>query len=229
LYQSITHTFPSGPTSAIVGATTGAASIKNTLAQSFDIDYYEITSGSNSLREAGWTSIASSGASATGDYNQNGTVDASDYVVWRKNLGQNVALPNRDPANSGAISNADYNSWRSRFGNAAGQPWLEAGGSNDGTLSEGTLGSVALQSSQSISLGNIFKTLANGGTTGTQDLRFFVALTNGSVIRGTVTYTTSGLGTGEVPEPTAAVLFLTCALFGALMHHRSRALARSWS
>jgi hypothetical protein len=51
-----------------------------------------------------------------GDYNNDGHVDASDYVIWRKDLGQTIALPNRDPANTGAISAADYNSWKSHYG-----------------------------------------------------------------------------------------------------------------
>jgi hypothetical protein len=59
----------------------------------------------------------SAGGALVGDYNNNGSVDAADYVVWRDRLGQTFALPNRDPASSGAVSMADYNAWRSRFGN----------------------------------------------------------------------------------------------------------------
>jgi hypothetical protein len=40
----------------------------------------------------------------TGDYNNNGTVDAADYVVWRKTNG----------------SQANYNLWRSHFGQPPG-------------------------------------------------------------------------------------------------------------
>jgi hypothetical protein len=39
-----------------------------------------------------------------GDYNQNGVVDAADYVVWRKNDG----------------SQAGYDVWRTNFGRTAG-------------------------------------------------------------------------------------------------------------
>jgi Concanavalin A-like lectin/glucanases superfamily len=53
----------------------------------------------------------------TGDYNENGVVDAADYTVWRDHLGQMFNLPNRDLANGGAISTADYTSWKTRFGN----------------------------------------------------------------------------------------------------------------
>jgi polyhydroxybutyrate depolymerase len=46
-------------------------------------------------------------ASFPGDYNQNGTVDAADYVVWRKELGTTYAQ-------------ADYDTWRSHFGQMSG-------------------------------------------------------------------------------------------------------------
>ncbi len=46
-----------------------------------------------------------------GDFNHNGTVDAADYVVWRKGIG---VAPTPD----------NYNLWRAHFGQAAG------GGSN---------------------------------------------------------------------------------------------------
>src|SRR3954451_6048421 len=49
-----------------------------------------------------------------GDYNVNGVVDASDYVLWRKNLGQAVTLPN--DSTPGSVTNADYDVWRAHFG-----------------------------------------------------------------------------------------------------------------
>ena len=50
-----------------------------------------------------------------GDYNGNGTVDAADYVLWRKGgtLQNEVADP-------GVNSADDYTEWRARFGNTAG-------------------------------------------------------------------------------------------------------------
>jgi hypothetical protein len=51
-----------------------------------------------------------------GDYNNNGVVDASDFVVWRKNLGTDFALPNRGEGISGPVSDSDYNTWRANFG-----------------------------------------------------------------------------------------------------------------
>lgn len=67
------------------------------------------------LQDIGWS--LGPGPTNSGDYNNNGVVDAGDYVLWRRYLGQNVALPNR--AVAGSISAADYNVWRANFGNVA--------------------------------------------------------------------------------------------------------------
>ncbi len=49
-----------------------------------------------------------------GDYNNDGSVDAADYVVWRKNEGTTNWLPN-DPT-GGAIGTTQYATWRANFG-----------------------------------------------------------------------------------------------------------------
>jgi hypothetical protein len=53
----------------------------------------------------------------TGDYNDNGTVDAADYVVWRDNEGTTNTLPNDDIG--GTIGAAHYAQWQANFGNSA--------------------------------------------------------------------------------------------------------------
>ena len=58
------------------------------------------------------------GPSLSGDYNNNGVVDAADYVVWRTNQGTTNVLPN-DPI-GGMIGTAQYNQWRAHFGQTAG-------------------------------------------------------------------------------------------------------------
>lgn len=65
---------------------------------------------------SGIVSIVSAGI--PGDYNNNGAVDAADYVVWRNSLGQNVTLPN--DTTPGAVSQADYDVWRANLGQTAG-------------------------------------------------------------------------------------------------------------
>jgi hypothetical protein len=54
----------------------------------------------------------------TGDYNANNTVDAGDYVLWRKNLGQPIALPNEN-VTPGMVTQDDYDTWRANFGAAS--------------------------------------------------------------------------------------------------------------
>jgi hypothetical protein len=53
----------------------------------------------------------------TGDYNDDGAVDAADYVVWRKTLGQDVFLA-ADGNGNGEIEDGDYTKWGQHFGDA---------------------------------------------------------------------------------------------------------------
>ncbi len=53
-------------------------------------------------------------AMLSGDYNNNGVVDAADYAVWRKNQNTTRDLPN-DPI-GGTIGTAQFNQWRAQFG-----------------------------------------------------------------------------------------------------------------
>jgi hypothetical protein len=54
-------------------------------------------------------------AGVQGDYNNNGVVDAGDYVLWRRGgpLENEVDVP-------GVVNQADYAAWRARFGNTSG-------------------------------------------------------------------------------------------------------------
>ena len=55
-----------------------------------------------------------------GDYNFNGIVDASDYVVWRKSLGQVGVGLLADGNRNGQIDTGDYSVWRSHVGQIPG-------------------------------------------------------------------------------------------------------------
>jgi autotransporter-associated beta strand protein len=48
-----------------------------------------------------------------GDYNEDGTVDAADYAVWRDALGGESSLPNDDTP---GVGQDDYERWRTNFG-----------------------------------------------------------------------------------------------------------------
>ncbi len=52
-----------------------------------------------------------------GDYNLDQHVDAADYVVWRKTVGNAVdAYSGADGSGNGTVDQADYNIWRASFG-----------------------------------------------------------------------------------------------------------------
>jgi hypothetical protein len=53
----------------------------------------------------------------SGDYNRDGIVDAADYVVWRRGLGESVtAYSGADGDGDGMIGGGDYDVWRAYFG-----------------------------------------------------------------------------------------------------------------
>jgi hypothetical protein len=59
--------------------------------------------------------FAPPGQGVDGDYNDNGVVDAADYVLWR-----NGGPLQNEVADPGTVSAADYDAWRARFGNNSG-------------------------------------------------------------------------------------------------------------
>jgi hypothetical protein len=61
-----------------------------------------------------------------GDYNADDIVDSADYVVWRKNLGSSVNLPN--DTTPGTVTAAYFTVWKANFGATAGQGQHAAGG-----------------------------------------------------------------------------------------------------
>jgi hypothetical protein len=58
-----------------------------------------------------------------GDYNQNGEVDAADYVLWRRTLGSATApFTGADGSGNGTIDQTDYDTWTTGFGTALPRP-----------------------------------------------------------------------------------------------------------
>jgi hypothetical protein len=56
-----------------------------------------------------------------GDYNRDGRVDAADYIVWRKTMGQDLApYSGADGSGNGMVDEADFDFWRERFGDTFG-------------------------------------------------------------------------------------------------------------
>ena len=54
-----------------------------------------------------------------GDFNNDFVVDARDYVVWRKNVGQPAGTLANDTSGQ-VIGSTQYDAWRSNFGATAG-------------------------------------------------------------------------------------------------------------
>ena len=54
-----------------------------------------------------------------GDYNNNGTVDAADYTVWRNNVGQTAGTLRNDTV-GGPIGRGQYDLWKANYGTTAG-------------------------------------------------------------------------------------------------------------
>lgn len=54
-----------------------------------------------------------------GDYNEDGTVDAADYSLWRDSLGNTGIGLAADGSGNGTVDAADYDIWRVNFGASA--------------------------------------------------------------------------------------------------------------
>lgn len=75
-----------------------------------------------------------------GDYNGNGTVEAADYVSWRKRLDQSVTAGTAaDGDGNGVIGQSDYSVWRQTYGKTRA-----TGGSGAGSSSIPEPGSAVL-------------------------------------------------------------------------------------
>jgi hypothetical protein len=71
--------------------------------------------GPNIVATLGVDNIRAVGPSQLfGDYNDDGVVNAADYVVWRNKLNQNITIPN--DMTSGSVAPGDYGVWRTHFG-----------------------------------------------------------------------------------------------------------------
>jgi hypothetical protein len=62
--------------------------------------------------------VEGSGTILPGDYDFDGIVDASDYVVWRNTIGSSSNLA-ADGNLDGVVDQDDYTIWRGNFGNRA--------------------------------------------------------------------------------------------------------------
>ncbi len=69
-----------------------------------------------------------------GDYNQDGAVNAADYIIWRK------GLPAADGNNDSIVNELDYDIWHTNFGTSA----PGSGSGQAGTVPEPAAGLIAV-------------------------------------------------------------------------------------
>jgi hypothetical protein len=82
--------------------------------------------------------LFSTSAGVPGDYNNNGTVDAADYVLWR-----NGGPLQNEIADVGTVSPADYSAWRAAFGNPGAGSAIGASVPEPGTAFLLMIGAIA--------------------------------------------------------------------------------------
>ncbi len=84
-----------------------------------DFDYPELPPGLAWALTPGdvatFLTIIEAAAGLSGDYNNDGIVDAADYTVWRDHFGE-AALPFNETASLGTVDQADYDAWKANFG-----------------------------------------------------------------------------------------------------------------
>ncbi len=68
--------------------------------------------------DIGWMLVEPEAPNLVGDYNNDGTVDAADYTVFRDSLGSTSQLA-ADGSNNGVVDVDDYNLWVNAYGNTS--------------------------------------------------------------------------------------------------------------
>lgn len=64
--------------------------------------------------DLGWFESGVPAPALPGDYNNDGVVNAADYLVWRANAGSSTTLPN--DVTAGIVDQSDFDVWRAHFG-----------------------------------------------------------------------------------------------------------------
>jgi hypothetical protein len=88
--------------------------------QSFRFSDYGTGSSADGSKELFFDNLLITSPGVTGDYNQDGIVDAADFVVWRKTLGQTGIGLAADGNGNNSIDSGDYTVWRTHFGSTSG-------------------------------------------------------------------------------------------------------------
>jgi hypothetical protein len=110
--------------------------------------------------------------SIPGDYAVDGSVDAADYVVWRKTHGQSVTPgTGADGSGNGVVDDADYSLWRANFGRTNAPPAAAAAAVVDAIFGGASATVAGLVATSSPGVGQEFtplKSAESGATNGTR-------------------------------------------------------------
>ena len=71
---------------------------------------------SSQLLTDGRLCVGSCAVGFSGDYNDDGTVDAADYTLWQDNLGLDSSVLNGNGSGASTVVQADYLLWKTHFG-----------------------------------------------------------------------------------------------------------------
>ena len=123
---------PAGDILSVTGSGAGSSWLIGTYTGSEMGVFDNITPGYTVTYTGGNIILNAPPTGLPGDFNNDGKVDAADYVTWKKNEGTNNALVN-DGGLGTPIGMSHYDLWRANFGNPPGA------GSGGGGLSAGNV------------------------------------------------------------------------------------------
>jgi hypothetical protein len=198
-------------------ANNGAGRFVNESGEDFDMIYYEITSESGSLKKNTWDPFDPTPLAAPDGVGWNVAGGSSNFVLSEVNL--SAGALDGDFNLDGEVDSADYVMWRKNAGSAADYDlWVENFGATGGG---GTGAKEFLSGGAAENLGSVFN------TSGEQDLRLFFVQSDGSTVRGIVSYINGGSG-GAVPEPNSLLLISVAALWIVGRGRRSLGCPRNY-
>jgi hypothetical protein len=104
--------------------------------EAIDIDGAWIVAGQEGFDSPGFANNGRANvfSALVADYNNNGTIDAADYTVWRDTLGQTGAGLAADGNVNNVIDSGDYSLWRGNFGKSLSGPGAAASTAEPATL-----------------------------------------------------------------------------------------------
>jgi hypothetical protein len=112
----------------VTGTGTGTSWTIATYTGTLTGTFENVTNGYDVTYGGGMITLLSVSVSLAGDYNDDGKVDAADYVLWRNNVGAPAGTLSND-IDGGTIGPAQYTTWRVNFGESTGAGTSVAGAS----------------------------------------------------------------------------------------------------